>query len=80
MRRTRNDNETSLRIWLKIVLLALLLGSSGAAIGPGPLPSHSGESGEPVATGGFQLIIQNEGSPILYEGSGFLPPDRSGEP
>lgn len=74
----RNNEDTSQRIWLRIVLLALLLGSSGAAIGPGQFSLPS-DSVEPVAKGGFQLIIQNEGSPILYGGSGFLPPNRSGE-
>jgi hypothetical protein len=75
---TRNIN-TSVSACLRIALIALLLGSGCAAISPGS-SAPTGGSGEPVATGGFQLTIHNEGNLILYGERGSLPLITSGEP
>jgi hypothetical protein len=70
----RNEDE-NLSFWAKILLLALLLGSGSAAIGPGQLlvAQPTGARGEEIAAEPFRIVIQNDGNLVLY-GEGPAPP------
>jgi hypothetical protein len=63
-------DTTSLRIWIKIVLLVLLLGSGGAAVPlnygpPGNLPT----TGRMIDGGRPHMVMRKDGSLVLYLGS-----------
>lgn len=63
----------SLRICVKLVLLVLLLSSSGASVLPGLLSSGSTSVGPALSAPRFDLLLGANGEVVVYRRGGPLP-------
>jgi hypothetical protein len=75
----RNEDE-NLSSWVKILLLALLLGSGSAAIGPADPWIREPTRAPGGATTGLHLVIRSDGDFVLYRESRLPPPITWGAP